>query len=501
MVEKVTYIAFFIGIFPLAIFIISFINIKIKFMPEALEEIIHSINDFPIKNFSYSYICEKNEYYPLLYTFPGSRDGCSCVLVKNYHLEQKHIDEVFPGECNFNQTYNGCYRVERFESIKLFNWRRRKFCSKYYNQEEYSAFGYLYFLNNSVYENEDCKEGYQKCGKLDDKGNYLCIPEGEECPINDIIFSEIELPNLLEENYTYIYLDNIYVYYTNEKKDKPVIVKLKVSEKKVCQYKAYHHTDYPQYILDNDIDKYDCKFKINGTIYDNSIESIDNRTKLDFYKDSNLGIGTSIYNSALYDYPFHSLQEDMILYPKRYIGLDKKCLMENGGLDQDFLISNGQNKYIEKMKNMNTFTIWFSFSFIILELYVTASVDLDDKVCSSLIFWTIFNVLSYAGMGTPIYMNIYNINNFKLFPLCGDSIFNEKISDYNRVAKIFKINNIIQIILINLQIIFTIIIIFILKSKDLCINCKRQNYSSYIDYNKTYENNNTEKVPEKPYYE
>ena len=36
--------------------------------------------------------------------------------------------------------------------------------------------------------------------------------------INDIIFSEIELPNLLEENYTYIYLDNIYVYYTNEKK-------------------------------------------------------------------------------------------------------------------------------------------------------------------------------------------------------------------------------------------------------------------------------------------
>ena len=50
---------------------------------------------------------------------------------------------------------------------------------------------------------------------MDDKGNYLCIPEGEECPINDIIFSEIELPNLLEENYTYIYLDNIYVYYTN----------------------------------------------------------------------------------------------------------------------------------------------------------------------------------------------------------------------------------------------------------------------------------------------
>ena len=55
--------------------------------------------------------------------------------------------------------------------------------------------------------------------------------------------------------------------------------------------------------------------------------------------------------------------------------------------------------------------------------------------------------------------------------------------------------------MINLQIIFTIIIIYILKSKDLFIKCKRQNYSSNIDYNKKYENNNTEKVPEKPYYE
>ena len=73
----------------------------------------------------------------------------------------------------------------------------------------------------------------------------------------------------------------------------------------------------------------------------------------------------------------------MILYPKRYIGFDKKYLMKNGGLEQDFFISNEQNKYIEKMNNMNTFTIWFSFSFIILELLVTTFVDLDDEdVCT-----------------------------------------------------------------------------------------------------------------------
>ena len=150
MVEKVTFIAFFIGIFPLAIFIISFINIKIKFMPEALDEIIQSLNDFPITNFRYSYMCEKNEYYPFLYTFPGSRDGCSCVLVMDYYYEQEHHDEVFPGECNFNQTHNGLSPVERFKRIKLFKWRSGKFCSKYYNKEENNTFGYLYFLNNSV---------------------------------------------------------------------------------------------------------------------------------------------------------------------------------------------------------------------------------------------------------------------------------------------------------------------------------------------------------------
>ena len=453
---NVTFLAMCIGIFPITIFITSFMNLKVNLFLNSLNEINQSINDFPVTNLNYSFTCKGNEYPHSLYTFPGSTEGCSCIGIKNYPYEQSHKEEVFPEGCNFNQTRNKCKPLQSFEKLTLFNWKNGVFCSKYYNQTEIDLPGYLYLLNNSVYENEECKEGYKKCGKLDNMGNYLCILNEEECPINDIIFSESEIPELIEEKYKYIHWKDSYIYFTNEKRDKPVIVKLKVSEKKVCNYKLYHHTDYPQYILANDLDKFSCKFKINGSLYDESIKSIDYRTKYDLYEDSELGIGTKIYNNSIYDFPFHSLQEEMILYPKNYIGFDKKCLMENGGLDlNSFTYSENEfkkrNDNVKQMKDINAYIVWFSFFSFIIEIYASSIFDLDEeeRKCIFVFLWTIVNCICYGGMSPPIYINLNNLKSSKIFPLCGDFSLNEKISTFNKITKAFKTNTIIQLVSIN----------------------------------------------------
>ena len=224
--------------------------------------------------------------------FPGSKKGCSCLNVSFYAKQQNHVDEVFPGQCNKNQTDNKCKKVDEVKSRKLFKWKNGTFCSKYYNESENDKedglSGYFYFLKNSVREKESCEEGFQNCGKLDDYNNYLCLPKGEECPINDIISSEVERPDLIQDGYKFVYLNNIYFYFTNKKVDKPVITKLKVGEKNLCVYRKFHYTDYPQYILDNNFNNYGCKYKIKGKLYEDSNEKLDKTTKRELYEDSNL---------------------------------------------------------------------------------------------------------------------------------------------------------------------------------------------------------------------
>ena len=82
---------------------------------------------------------------------------------------------------------------------------------------------------------KECDNNYKKCGILDTYGNIMCIPIGEECPINDIIidlFSKNEEYNL--NGYQFVQLENLqedYVlYYTNGKIDNEIIVKMKFSE-------------------------------------------------------------------------------------------------------------------------------------------------------------------------------------------------------------------------------------------------------------------------------
>ena len=465
---NITYISMLIGIFPAAVFIASYANFKIIFVPNIIDEIKDSINDYPLSKFYYSSICNESEYPISLYTFPGSKEGCSCLNVTYYLRYQDHVNEVFPGQCNLNQSSNGCEMVEEIKSVELFKWKNGTFCSKHNNKNEIegknSLSGYFYFLNNSVRGKESCKEGFKNCGKLDDYDNYLCLPKDEECPINDIISSDIERPDLIDDGYKSLYINNMYFYYTNKKVDKPVITKLEVREKNLCVYKVFQFTEYPQYILDKNFNKYGCRYKINGKFYEDNTEKLDKTTKKELYEDSNLTLNSEdYYKSVLHEFPFHSLQEEMYLYPKRYIGFNKKCLLEHGGLNINTFIHNENNTsniISDKIFKNNNLIMWFSLVGFVFEIFIHFVIEIDnEKHYYFIIAWSVLNCACYIVMCTPVYMNHQKLNKITPLPLCGGPIVNEKIRLFNKIGQSLKSATVSQIVFLNLQLVFIIIIV------------------------------------------
>ena len=60
---------------------------------------------------------------------------------------------------------------------------------------------------------------------MDDYGNYLCIKESEDCPVNDIQVTKSMDEELEKLGYSHIIInDEKYLYYTNTS-DKPVITR------------------------------------------------------------------------------------------------------------------------------------------------------------------------------------------------------------------------------------------------------------------------------------
>ena len=511
---NLSYYSMIISVAPLAIFILSLINVKVKPVDSILNEIRASLNDYPLADFEYDKNCI-GKYNGSIYTFPGSKRGCSCVEVDSYYYDQNGKYEVNPGECDTNQTRNGCKDLSSYPSQKLWNYKNDgKFCSKKYNANT-ELNGYLYYLNISVKENEKCQEGFKNCGKLDDMGNYLCFPKDDDCPVNEIIVSESQRPELVDYNVTSI--KNTYFYYRNTA-NKSVITKLKVAEEKLCMDRTYFYTKYPQYILDNNFDLYGCRNKIEGELYSNSEDVVDKITKKSLYLNSP-DIDIYFYNKSIFDYPFYSLEAEMILYTQRYIGYDKQCFIDNNVFDmnkspfEENKIKE-MNDYVSDTISKNKLIKWFSIICFILILIACAVFNLDKKDNTIFIWlWTLVCCCLYIWLAIPIYSNFRKIDKFKKFPLCGNKITNIKFDTYHSTANTLKTTSILSIIFLNLQLLFNIIIIVLRYTLQYVDDYNyepenrkplNQNYSSNIDYNKasekSYYNNDSNKPPEEPYY-
>ena len=492
---NITYISMIIGIFPLIVFILSLINVKVNSETTILSEIKTSLNDYPLSEFEYSELCSNTKYSGNLYLFPGFKKGCTCAGITSYAYDQNGEDEVNIGQCSYNQTLNKCKNIDQIPEEQIDYWNKGKFCSKLYEKSENELKGYLYFLNNSVYEGKNCQTGYKKCGKLDDMGNYLCIPNDEECPINDIIESNIRLPDL-ENNYSYTNIGDKYFYYTNSS-DNPIILKLKVTEGKLCIDKTYYYTEFPQYILDNNFKYYSCRNKIEGELYEKDFKPLDIQKKRDFYLNSNINI-SSLYKEGeyppYYSYPLYSLEANMSLYAKRYIGFDKECLKKNGAFDlnkspfrEDNI--NEMNDIIKKTISKNDKTKWLSIIFFILEILVCSVLNIDSEYYSCFIWlWAFINAILYIPLAVGLFENMSRINKFKELPLCGNKIINKKIEFFHSSGKTLKTTILLSIIFLHLQLVF-IIAMLILRYFVQFIKDDKKEY--FIE---------KEKPPEEPYY-
>ena len=498
-INNLSYITLITTIIPLSVFILSALNFKVRPVKTILKEISASLNDYPLQDLQYSEDCGK-KYSNILYTFPGSEKGCSCSEVENYIYDQNGKYEVNPGSCSNNQTSNGCVEIAEVKSHEFKVWGKKKFCSKLYVEPDPSLKGYLYYLNNSVLENEECGEGYQKCGRLDALGNYLCYPKDEKCPINDIQVinkTSYKYYELIRSNYTCIDVGGKEFCYGNSI-NKTVITKLKIVEGKLCLDKTYFHTDYPQYILDKNFKNYGCRNKIEGKLFENDVEVLDMKTKLNLYDEEPEFNIYSYYGNPNYSYTFFSLEANMTLYPHRYIGYNKTCLNNTDVFDFEKI--DRINVLISDIFHINNFTKWLSIISLFLEIVLSTIFNLDyEKNYKYVIVWSILNVFTYGSFAVPITINYFKTKNITEFPLCGDKFVNTKINYYLLSGRKLTFYTKISLFVANIQILFIIgILLFKFCRCKFHINLKHEhliknNSQADIDGDKSkqyYENRN-----------
>ena len=459
--------SYIVVIFPIITLIFSVTYTNTPYLTGFLTELSSSLNDFPLSDLEFINSCPKEKHTLDLFTIPESVQGCACLNL-TYEYKQVNKELVFRGKCNKNNTLNGCISISNYSSVKLTKWHSNIFCGKKYKKEETN--GYKYFFQNSVLKGENCSEGYKNCGKLDDMDNYLCLPKNESCPVNDIKILNERNDNLTDyESYKF---GDKYLYFTNTSTERPIITKLKTAEGKLCHGRGYYHTDYPQFILDSNFEIYGCRYEIQNTLYDESIEKLDIITKDELYKDNGIDM-FSRYNDSC-EYPYFSLNADIFLYPKRYIGFNKQCLKENNINIDDKIFKHENiniiNESLLKNRNQHSILIWISIAAFDFYLMTCFFIDIDeDNTFLNFYIWSAITLPFYLAMNIVAIIGLAAISNIKKYPFCHDEMTNLKIELFNNKSRIMLLNTLFLFIIINGQLILTIVL-YLLKRRKILRN-------------------------------
>ena len=478
--------SFFVCIFPIIVLIFGIIYTNTPYLTGILTELSSSLDDFPLTDFEYTDNCSEEKYSPIIYTVPSSYQGCSCINVTKYSYKQTNKNLIFRGKCKKNHTLNGCIQVNNYEPVDLKKWNNNIFCSKKY----VNSTGYKEYFKHSVGKNEKCEDGYKKCGKLDDTDNYLCLPEGESCPINDIFILN-EKNDSLNDTYIIYEFGNKYLYFTNESFEKPLITKLKSAEGKLCAGKGYYHTDYPQFILDENFDLYGCRYKINGSIFDETIPKLDEKSKFELFNDNNFSIYER-YNDSC-EYPYYSLNAELFLYPKRYVGFNKKCLKENHLTIDDDKYKNETiydiNDNLLKNRRHHKILIWVSIAAIDVYFMTSFFINIDEENnFTNFYIWGGITLPFYLAMNIIGMIGLVAMSKVKKYPLCNDDITNGKLDLFNTKSRKMFLNSLGLVISLNGQLIFTVILYLfkrrsVLRHNKNPIESQSQLFNSINDMN------------------
>ena len=203
-------------------------------------------------------------------------------------------------------------------------------------------------------------------------------------------------------------------------------------------------------------------------MYDESVTRLDFITKNDLYNDNNFSM-YSRYNDSC-EYPYFSLNAEIFLYPKRYIGFNKKCLKENN-IDIDNKIFKNEN--IDKINNsllknrrQHNILIWLSIAAIDFYLMTCIFIDIDeDNTLTNFYIWSIITIPFYLAMNIVAIIGLAAMSNIKKYPLCNDDKTNTKIKLFNKKSKNIFLNTLGLFIIINGQLLLTFILYFLKRRK------------------------------------
>ena len=322
-----------------------------------------------------------------------------------------------------------------------------KIYQKYFIYDKDDKTYFDYYKDFTVALGESCKENYKKCGIFNSENRILCLPNGQNCPLNDFAISNIKNDPNYDGYQQFEVLDSEevkhYFFYTNTKVNNPIITTFKLSYGFPCIDSS--ETSWIS-VFRNEVDlNPTCTTSINGNTLDYSYTQVVNGITLrSLYIDNSIDITDA--NSE-------KISQTVNLYTRNFFTKNENCI--NKYLS-DIKKENDKYHDIEKtVKILNIIDI-----FLLVFLFVYSNLIL---CINYLEFYLYFLIIHIYGI-IQLIVSIVLVYRKKLDYKCdGDIGLNKKINEI-----LYKNNDnnrsfvmamcILSIILIILSIIFSICI-------------------------------------------
>lgn len=270
----------------------------------------------------------------------------------------------------------------------------------------------------SVKAGESCPSYYHPCGQLDSTGRILCLPSGENCPLNGF-----KITNDDTNPFTGIYdimtipvsytgdVTLQYIHFTNENINGQIITEFKLSKGKPCA--KVTENNWIKYFQNEVDENYDCITSVGGSTESSRYTQVNDQgiNIVKLYKDN--GITTnSYYYTELISYTVN-------LFVRNYNEIDEKCVQEF--LD-DF---KDEKKYYDSVfKTVRALSLIGLILILALFIYILTTC----QCCCSLNYRGIAIVVPIYGIAANIVV-VGIINKAKIKYKCQLEGFNEELDD------------------------------------------------------------------------
>ena len=372
------------------------------------------------------------------------------------------------GACSKGNRNKGCSSHSGMGSRDIKNLKGLYFCGEMSN--------YTYDDIENVQGNSKlCKSGFKVCGK--DTLKYLCFPENNECPINDIIISDSKRLDLLDLKYNEVSKispstkEEIFLYTTNTKTENDIPVDFQLGYKNICINPKEEISPYDQFKYLNKNYHTRCLTKIILKQNDDRYKKIYSLDKTQLYHDNNILQHLESYSIFKID----SLRYKIDLFSRPFIHLSSECFKK---LNYDT-----KKDMIDKLTigdNTRVFD-YFTGCFVLLGFALAFSICLNCNNCCStgngadnifliplgIINFLVFIVLILCSISFDISKKRVEVVDTLNSSDCGDPFLNGIFKEGVGSSKYLN-NSLIAVIIL---MVFSLFIYFILLFEFFCKDC------------------------------